>query len=1352
MKRLTLALSLFLFITLKALTQDITFNHLTTDHGLSQISVNALYEDERGLIWIGTREGLNCYASNLITTYKLQKNNPNSLFCNNVLRITGDRRGKIYLLCTEGISEYDMKEDKFSTLLHAVDIGAICYQNQLLIGHNNEICIYDKSKKEFDCFYRFDKKSVVITSLFYDNKGLLWIGTMNDGVFTLEKESNSTFTLNHVVNRGNIISIYQDSDDDIWIGTWSHGLYQIKNKKVFIHLNDPANEKSISNNFVRMCCEDNQGHIWIGTYLGLERYDKRTREFTHYTATETPDGLSHASIWCIIKDKQGTLWMGTYFGGLNYFNPEYKIYTQYKASENEKDGLSSPIVGKMIEDDKNNLWICTEGGGVNVYNRKTKEFKWYKHHPGQNSISENNVKAIHYDATKNIMWIGTHLGGLNKLDLNTGRFTYYLYDENDTTSIPSNIVKDIVPYQDYLVIATENGVRLFDPSNGKCRRLFEKSPESLLVKNTADLLIDRDGLLWMGVIGEGVFTYNFETKVLKNYRHDPRVPASISNNNINSIAQDAYNNIWICTSGSGLDLYRPETDDFRNFDVEKNGLLSDCVYEVRNSAFGKLLVITNQGFSRFDYATERFYNHNIENGFPLTTINENALYLTRDGEVFLGGVKGMVSFYEKDLDFTKKSYNIILSRLFVNGTEVTANDEFDLLKYSIASTKKITLKHNHSVFTIEYVTTNYVPANKDEIIYKLEGFSDEWISAREQQAITYTNLNPGDYTLIIKSNDKENPYAAEARLQITVLPPFYRSVYAYIFYLLSATGILYFLIKSYNDRIKLRESLKYEQKHIEDIERLNQSKLRFFTNISHEFRTPLTLIIGQLEMLLQINTFTPSVYNRILKVYKSGVQLKELISELLDFRKQEQGHMKIKVSEHNIVDFLYENFLLFLEQASSKQINLKFNKQADELMVWYDQKQMQKVVNNLLSNAFKHTPQEGTIQINIRREEQEAIIEIKDTGVGIAAKDIDKIFERFYQTESIESLSDTGTGIGLALTKGIIELHHGRIEVESEVSKGTTFRVRLLLGAEHFDEEQKVSNQECAVKDSFINKEKQELVFEQEALIDTLDKQSKNAKILIVEDNESLLEMLVNIFEPFYEVITAGDGEEGLERVKSELPDIILSDVLMPKMSGTEMCKHLKGDIETCHIPIVLLTARTAIEHNLEGLRLGADDYITKPFDVNILISRCNNLINNRIVLKEKFSKQPEVSPHMLATNTLDKKLLDKAMNIIEENIDNTEFNMNIFAREMGMARTNLFAKIKAITGQTPNDFISIIRLKKAAFLLRNNPELNITEIADRTGFSSSRYFSKCFKNVYHVTPMTYRNGDNKADEKEEPE
>lgn len=1323
---------------------NITFSHLTTDDGLSQFSVNSLYIDEKGSVWIGTREGLNRYNGNDIKTYKLQKNDPNSLFCNNVLRITGNQNGQVYLLCTEGVAQFDLAQQKFTTLIQG-NISSIYYNQRLYISIRNEIYVYNEETCNFDLYYQLAGKDITITCMALHGENDLWIGT-HAGAYKLRNKKN----ISYPISKGNIISIYEDSSKELWMGSWEHGIYHVDQEgTIHNYRHSPTDPTSLSSDFARWCCEDNIGNIWIGTFNGLNLYRKDTRTFHNYTTSkDQPESLTHPSVWCIVKDKQGTLWLGTYFGGVNYFNPEYEIYDYYRESAVEAEGLSNSVVGRMLEDKDGNLWICTEGGGVNVYERTKKRFKWYLPGTENNTISGQNVKAIYYDKTKDVMWIGTHLGGLNKLEIKSNRFRHYRMREGDPSTLPSDIVRDIVAYNDLLVVATQSGVCLFNPQTETCTQLFANKSEGRMIQMVADLQFDQKGVLWMAVTGEGVFSYDFKSDKLTNYRYTPDSPNSLSNNNVNSIYEDSQGNLWFSTSGSGLDLYRRETNDFQNFDSYKNGISSDCVYEVFESTTkGRLLMITNQGFSIFDYARETVRNYGKESGFPLTATNENALYMTEDGEVFIGGVNGMISFYEKDLDFTSKPYNINLTRLIVNGEEIQPGDDTGILDRAICYTNEITLKASQSMFIVEFATSNYIPANQKEIIYRLEGFSQDWNRTRGQRSITYTNLNPGKYKLVIQPSDN-NPSIERNVLHITILPPFYKTTLAYLIYAIVIGALLWYLIVTYNSRIHLRESLKYEQKHLKDIEALNQSKLRFFTNISHEFRTPLTLIVGQIESLLQLQSFTPVVYNKVLGIYKNSLQLKELITELLDFRKQEQGHMKIKVSPHNLVEFLYENYLLFLGYANNKQITLNFNSEEESLEVWYDFRQMQKVINNLLSNALKHTPEQGVITITIKQEDNHAVVKVADTGSGIKPEEIDKIFDRFYQTEQMDSPPTDGgggTGIGLSLTKGIIELHHGTIEVTSEPGQGSTFTVRLQLGNKHFAPEQigKVDEvQQIESKSRNIEELPPEAEWEEMSPRNRIP----DAKMLIVEDNDSIKQMLSEIFSTFYQVITASDGEEGLEIVHREMPHIVLSDVVMPRMSGTELCKMIKTDPEICHIPVVLLTARTAIKHTVEGLRIGADDYITKPFNINILVSRCNNLVNSRLILQEKFSKQPQTFAQMLATNPIDKEILDNAIGIIESHLDDTSFNINIFARKMGMARTNLFAKIKAITGQTPNDFILSIRLKKGAIMLRNNPELNVSEIADKIGFSSSRYFSKCFKDTYHVNPLAYRKGQSSDD------
>lgn len=581
----------------------------------------------------------------------------------------------------------------------------------------------------------------------------------------------------------------------------------------------------------------------------------------------------------------------------------------------------------------------------------------------------------------------------------------------------------------------------------------------------------------------------------------------------------------------------------------------------------------------------------------------------------------------------------------------------------------------------------------------------------------------------------------KAQLEIRILPPWYLSWWAYLVYFALAMMIIWWIVREYLNHIRLAESLKYEKQHVKDIEEQNQSKLRFFTNVSHEIRTPVTIITGLSELLLHSKELSSGLYNKVFSIYQNSSQLKELISELLDFRKQEHGHVHLSVQEQNFTMFVQGIVLLFKEHAVSKDINLVFQAESP-IYLWFDHRQIQKVVSNLISNALKHTPQGGTVTVSISSDEQQAYLTVADTGKGIAPKDLDHVFTRFYQTQKIESLSAMGTGIGLNLTKNIVEQHHGSIRVDSEQDRGTTFTVTLQKGNSQF--------KATEINDGKPFEPTVQIV--QDIEPDKNMKQVKKAKeqkelsatILIVEDNDDIRELLVTIFSPYYHVLTAVDGREGLEMVKDEMPDIVLSDILMPNMTGTELCKAIKQDFSICHIPVVLLTARTAIEHTLEGLKTGADDYITKPFNNDILVSRCNNLINSRRMLQRKFSENPHTEADMLASNPLDKDMLDRAMAIIDKHYTDPGFTVETFAQEMFMSRTALFNKWKTLTGQTPKSFILNMRLRKAADMLRNHPELSITEISYKNGFSSPRYFCKCFKDTYKQQPSLYRHTEKK--------
>ena len=624
----------------------------------------------------------------------------------------------------------------------------------------------------------------------------------------------------------------------------------------------------------------------------------------------------------------------------------------------------------------------------------------------------------------------------------------------------------------------------------------------------------------------------------------------------------------------------------------------------------------------------------------------------------------------------------------------------------------------------------------------IEGFDKAWTQTTGT-TITYTNLPPGEYILRARPLAGKENLDEEVHLNIHVSAPFYATVWAYFFYLLCLLGVMIAFIRFNTRQAALKSSLEFERKEKERIEELNQVKLRFFTNISHEFRTPLTLILGQIEVLMQMDLGT-TIYNRILRIYKNAWHMRNLISELLDFRKQEQGYLKLKVEEQNLVAFTRQIYMCFYEYAQKKEITYRFDNVEETISVWFDSKQLQKVIFNLLSNAFKYTPNKGSIRVEVRMLASQAIVSVCDTGVGIPEEHISKIFERFYQTDNSSSFT-LGTGIGLALAKGIMNMHHGKIDVESTVGKGTKFTLSLPLGNRHFSDEEMatVESRESVI----ISEAVPMLPFEQ--IMDVEEEKTKvqeNIKeedkpiILLVDDNEELLSMLEDLFLPIYKVYIAHDGREGLEMARQIQPDLIISDVMMPEMSGKELCYKIKTNVELSHISVVLLTAQTSVEYVVEGLMFGADDYVTKPFNVKVLIARCNNLIKNKKRLIAHYAgKTITESPVTEAINERDKELLAKCVNIIKENFENPAFDVTALASELCVGRSKLYMQFKQMTGLTPNEFILKIKLDEAMSLLKNHPELNISEISIRLGFSSPRYFSKSFKAFFGVAPQTVR-------------
>ena len=1333
MKR-TLLLIFFLFFIKNA--YPIYFKHLGMREGLSQISVMSIYQDELGRMWFGSVEGLSIYDGENIQVYKHSEGGSEDLpIKNETFPIVGDQNGNVFLRSDNLLIHYDIQKQKFQSLKHENVTTVYCHNQQVWVGAVDSLYTWDKERHQFQFILQFEQPHISIQKIFIDSKNRLWLGTTQGLFMTIDQHSPEC-----IIPSEDIYEIMEDSHSNLWIATRTNGMYRLDRKGVstkFMH--DPFNSNTILSNHIRSFTEDNFGNIWIGTFVGLNQYNPQTDQFTAYQKDDLPGSLQHSSIFSTFKDMQGSIWVGTYYGGVHHFNPETDIFSYYSDNNTRNDCLSHFFVGNMTEDKDQNVWICTEGGGLNYFDRKKKVFKYFMaNETDKYTLVHNNLKSISYSEIYNRLYIGTHTGGLSIYDINENRFRNFNTFYPDYFYLVGDVIHQTVIYNDQLIILSRNGFFKMDLQSEKLSPLFEKQQI-----NGNKFVIDSKGYLWISQFGA----------LVKINLHDESDETIFYNNekglgtfSVSCLFEDRKGRMFFGTHGSGLYRYDKDKDLFVSYTSANSELLSDYCYGIVQSGLGNLIISGDKGLTFFnpDQATVRTIN--LKTALPISGINAGCgMLVCKNGEIFIGGIDGLTTFFEQELFSSAKDYKLYFSSLYINNEQAFPNDQNRVLKVAFPFTKQIVLSHKQNNLTFVFASNNYINTlKKTDYEYKLEGFDEKWIP-NNGGYISYTNLNPGKYNLVIREKLTDSTILPQIiQMGVIIQSPLYATPLFYFLYFAVGAGLLYGFYRFKKNQIILQAAIELERKEKEKIEEINQAKLQFFANISHEFRTPLTLIITQTELLLQNSSLPPTVYNKLLRIQKNTAHMRNLITELLDFRKLEQGHVKLKVYELDFVPFLKEIYLSFFEYASSRSITYIFHDADHKVMCWFDPKQMQKVFFNLLSNAFKYTNPHATIEISVEEYAEQILIKVIDNGIGISKEDMEHIFNRFYQAEnaSANHSKSPSTGIGLSVAKHIVELHHGSIQVESTPGYGSIFIVCIKKGNTHFNSDECMDNPEGVfTQDALQTSKSIAIEDESNSILLPGDEPSDQdlPLILLVEDNEELLSILKDLFSPLYRVILAKNGKEGLEMAKQEKPSIIVSVIMMPEMSGTEMCMKIKTDFELCHIPVVLLTALSSTEQNIEGLQRGADDYISKPFNEKTLIVRCNNLVRNRIILQKKFSQQMDFDSLALATNPIDQKFLDTINCIIEKNFDNTQFDMNHLAEELGLSRSSLYTKFKALTGITPNDYVLNRKLKQAAWLLKNKPELQIAEISDQLGFGSPRYFSRCFKEQFQVSPIEYR-------------
>ncbi|MEG1748970.1 MAG: two-component regulator propeller domain-containing protein [Tannerellaceae bacterium] len=1318
-----ITLLIYLFIASCCYANEFLFTHINVDNGLSHASATSIYQDKLGSIWFGNKY-LNVYSDNTLRSYSLSDYLPGAEH-NNIHAICGDGEEKLYMLSNTRLISYDIRTERFVDT--RINTHTICYtRSKLLYCLQNKVLSYtDNAPSKQIC--ALPDTSGAITALLFGEEAL-WIGT-DRGLYCYRGNALSLMLPNVDVS-----CLFFDSRRNLWVGTTADGAKSYcPQTSQWTDFREESTSSPLINNQVRCINEDGKKNVWIGTYKGLTIVSGTSERIDHVTYNSASAwSLSHSSVYAICRDQQGGMWVGTYYGGIDYFNPVTEQYTYYAADDAEPSALHGFIFGNMTEDAKGNLYIGTENGGVNILNKQTHRISHLKAPEGGEAL--HTVKAVWFDREEERLFIGTFQEGLTTYTPGNGQFKPI--QSEWMAEKKHQIILRLQPWKEFVIVLTQGGLFKLD------RNTLELSPllggeEALAEKNyMQSMYISRANTLWLSSSDEYVQAIDLQTHRVSS---PDTLKSIIDKATVYSMCEDEQGRIYFVVEGKGIVRYDPKDGEVVRYSKETGELLANPYHQLLILPKGKLLATFNHGITLLDPESKKSNHTFFNKTTPLSSLNINCgVYASPPtNELFIGGIKGLISLKEGSLHAEKRPYHLWFSELSINNVPVSIATHSSILKESIAFTRTLEVAYDQNNLSFEFATSNYSSDN-DLFLYKLEGLDKEWTPAKHK-SFTYTALPPGSYNLLVQESENSEK---QISLRIIVHAPFYASVPALLLYLLLFILLLVWLIRFNRSRAALKVSLAMEHREKERIEELNQIKLRFFTNISHEIRTPITLISNQLEMILMNSGLPVLLKKKLNKIYKHTLYVQELITEILDFRRQEQKELPLHVSQRDLIAFLKEIFNIFTEYAENRKVAYTFEASEEELDLWFDPVQMKKVFTNLLSNAFKHTPAGGSISLSVNRRSADVEIIVSDTGCGIPDDQKETIFERFYQVDGEQA--GTGSGIGLALTRGIVLQHQGTIRVSSQAGELTRFIVTLLPGESQFTAEQKKSHKEELLPSAPLS-----------LLLDDLDTEEtprtreespeemteKRYSILLVEDNTELLALLEEAFEPIYRVYKATNGEIGLQVACEVIPDLIISDVMMPRLSGYELCQQLKNNRETSHIPILLLTAKVSLEQEFEGLQCGADSYITKPFNLELLLLKCKNFMKSRQKLQAHYlSSQSTLPTAELATNRLDQELLDQSVKLIESNLQNSEFNIDKWCAEVRISRSKLYAKIKAISGLTLNDFILQIKLNKSAELLIQASELSISEISWKCGFATPGYFGKCFKGRYHVTPGEYRN------------
>jgi len=1310
----------------RAFCQDISFRKITSDVGLSHNTVYTIAQDSKGFMWFGTREGLDRFDSYTVKTYYLKNLQPGT--STNRINCLLSLPQRLLIGTDNGLYRYDEVADKVieqpMLKTHLSVFGIANIDTTIYIATNSGFYRLDADGQTHLLAAR--NKSVTAVTALPGNHFLLAIANQ---LLIVDRNGNTLKTALVDTQKPDfrINNIRHEKETD-WLCT-NYGLYLLEEDSARIsRIKFTANESTESNT-VRAITGTGNNKFFIGTEDGLYVYDALLQQSVNYTQSfdNSPKKLNDKAIYSAYAAKDGSIWLGTYFGGVNYIPSISYGFKSILAGE-QPGSLNGKAISQMMEDAHHNIWIGTEDGGISIFNPQTQKFDNINKQSKPFHLTINNVHAI-YDDHQGSIWVGTFLGGLHRFEQSTGKTTIYTNRSTDTTSLISDQVYAILrDSRSTLWIGTSHGLATFDYKTG---RFHQFKPAIFREEFIYDMVEDSNGDMWFCSRWNGLYRYQPKTGKIIRYMANGR-PGSLPGNQVISVYKTSDHTLWFGILDGGACRYDEASNRFQVLNTQ-NGLPNNTVYGILEDNRHRLWFSTNRGLSCYNSSTRQFINYNNRYGLPSNQFNFKSFLKAADGTFYFGTIHGLCYFNPQNIKTQQQKVPVRFTDFQLFNKTVVPEDH-SLLQQQIDDANAITLNHTQNVFSISFAALNYSNVRGNNYAYYLEGFEKKWINISDKNTATYTNLSSGDYTFHVQALDAlGNPVSDERTLEIHVSAPFYLSNFAFLFYSL-LIGVIIWLYSRFISFLHAKKlEVQLERMEKEKTAALTQHRLNFFTFISHEFKTPLTLIIASVEKFMIDHAGNAGKSPELTAIKNNASRLIKMIQQLMEFRTIETDHSAIKLTQNDLIKFV-ENILdSFRPLAIRKEVTLNMTSPVIGFNCYFDADKMEKILFNILSNAIKNTTQ-GTVSLNLTLDKMEngefrAILNISDTGKGMTQKELDNIFQAFYKGIN----SDEGSGVGMALVKSLVTYLNGEINVSSKVNVGTQVLVSIPVTQKPEDVQEKVKE---------VSSHEYEPVntLQQNHVVSSVPEHlpgNPSHTILVVEDNRELLVFLSKHLARYYNVIQATNGQIGYNKLIKQTPDLVISDIKMPKMDGIELCQKIKSDARYNHIPFILLSDNTRENIKLDSLDVGADAYLAKPFNLKELELLISNMIKSRVILREQLLDLSKFGLDKMPRNNKDQDFLANLSTVLETHFANPQFTVEEMAAQLNISRTLLHINLKKILDKSATQLLNDYRLKKAVLMLKQN--LPINEVAYYSGYSDPNYFSRIFKKQYHISPGVFR-------------